>query len=157
MANSGWVQAVRKGLAASKPTTPDVPESTFVYYYETDTGILQMWNGSAWVEVVRLGTGASATVAAAGSTQADAAPIAAGLTQVTAANGTKGVVLPTPVPGMICYVKNTVASILKVYPPGTGVINALSASAAISMAASTAAAFIAFDTTTWYTFPLVPS
>jgi hypothetical protein len=50
MSNSLWVQAVRTGLAANKPTVPDVPESTFVFYYETDTTLMKMWNGSAWVE-----------------------------------------------------------------------------------------------------------
>jgi len=48
MSNSLWIDAVRKGLAAAKPTVPDYPPGTFVFYYETDTGLLKMWTGSAW-------------------------------------------------------------------------------------------------------------
>jgi hypothetical protein len=56
MANSLWTYAVRTGTAAGKPTTPDVPATTFVFYYETDTAKLKMWNGSAWVEAAGLGS-----------------------------------------------------------------------------------------------------
>lgn len=48
MSNSLWIDAVRSGLAAAKPTVPDLPSGTFGFYYETDTGLLKMWNGSAW-------------------------------------------------------------------------------------------------------------
>jgi hypothetical protein len=45
MANSLWVDAVRKGLAAAKPTVPDFPSDTFGFYYETDNG--QLYFGEA--------------------------------------------------------------------------------------------------------------
>lgn len=155
MANSLWPQAVKSGLAADKPTTPDVADDTFVFYYETDTNLMKMWDGSAWISPP--GVVASASVAATGSAQGDAAAILPGLTKVTAADGTKGVVLPAAVAGLVCYVKNSVAQILKVYPASGDAINALAGDAAISMAASTSAVFVAFDSTTWYTIPLLPS
>jgi predicted RecA/RadA family phage recombinase len=98
-------------------------------------------------------------VVAAGSTQANGTAIAAttSVASVTAADGTKGVILPTGSAGKIVIVKNVDNAILKVYPAGSGVINTLSASAAISMAARTIAAFVAVDSTTWYTLPLLPS
>jgi len=101
----------------------------------------------------------SATVAAAGSSQSDAAAIAAGFTLVTAANGTKGVKLPAAAAGSICIVKNIDAAnaVLKVYPNTDDAINAIAANGALSMAAKTSAIFVAYDATTWYTIPLLPS
>ena len=40
MAQNLWAGAVRKGLAADRPTVPDFPSETFGLYYETDTGLL---------------------------------------------------------------------------------------------------------------------
>lgn len=101
----------------------------------------------------------TATVAAAGSVQGDAGTLTEGFTLVTAADDTKGVVLPSAVAGMQCIVKSSVANkILKVYPNTSDAINALSANAAISLASGpTIAHFIAYDATTWYTLPLLPS
>ena len=101
----------------------------------------------------------SATVAAAGSSQADAAAIATGITWVTAANATKGVKLPAAAAGLLCVVKNddTANAVLKVYPNTDDTINALSANAALSMAAKTAAVFACYDGTAWFTVPLLPS
>lgn len=101
----------------------------------------------------------SATVAAAGSAQGDAAAIATGITWVTAADGTKGVKLPAAAAGLVCFVKNddTANAILKVYPNTDDTINALSADAALSMAAKTACMFVCYDGTAWFTVPLLPS
>ena len=101
----------------------------------------------------------TATVAAAGSVQGDAAAIAEGFTLVSAADDTKGVILPSAVAGMVCIVKSSVSNkILKVYPNTSDAINALSANAAISLASGpTPAIFVAYDATTWYTIPLLPS
>lgn len=98
-------------------------------------------------------------VAAAGSTQANGTAIAAttSVAAVTGADATKGVILPAASAGKVVIVKNVDNAVLKVYPAGSGVINVLSASAAISMAARTIAAFVAVDSTTWYTLPLLPS
>lgn len=100
----------------------------------------------------------SATAAAAGSTNADATVIGEGFTLVTAADGTKGVKLPAPSPGAICVVKNGAAAILKVYP-GTGkkINGGTATTGALSMAANTSCVFVAYDTTDWYTAPLLPS
>lgn len=101
----------------------------------------------------------SATVAAAGSVQGDAAAIVTGFTLVTAANAVKGVILPAAAAGLMCWVKNGDAAnaVLKVWPAGANNINALANSAAMSMAAKTAAVFVAYDANTWYTFSLLPS
>lgn len=101
----------------------------------------------------------TATVAAAGSSQTDAASITTGFTLVTAADDTKGVKLPAAVAGSVAVVKSSVSNkILKVYPATGDAINALSANAAISLASGpTIAMFIAYDATTWYTLPLLPS
>jgi len=99
----------------------------------------------------------SATVAAAGSVQGDAAAIVTGFTLVTAANGTKGVVLPTAVAGLVAIVKNGAAAVLKVYPAASDAINGLSANASLDMADNTSALLVAYDATTWYTVPLLPS
>jgi hypothetical protein len=50
MANSLWVDAVRKGLAAARPTVPDFPSDTFGFYYATDTGVLSIGlpGGTGW-------------------------------------------------------------------------------------------------------------
>ncbi len=101
----------------------------------------------------------SATVAATGSAQGDAAAIQTGFTLVTAADATKGAKLPAAAAGKICVVKNSDAAnaILKLYPATGDAINALAANAALSMAAKTSALLVAYDATTWYTTPLLPS
>lgn len=101
----------------------------------------------------------SATVAAAGNSQGTGAAIATGFTLVTAADATKGVVLPAAAAGKVCIVKNADAAnaVLKVYPATDDAINAIAANSALSMAAKTSAVFVAYDATTWYTTPLLPS
>jgi predicted RecA/RadA family phage recombinase len=98
------------------------------------------------------------TVAAAGSVIGDAAALSQGLNIVTGADGTKGVILPVAVPGMTVYLKGTTAGVLKVYPQSGATINALSASAAMSLASGAVPAiFVASSATQWYTIPLLPS
>jgi predicted RecA/RadA family phage recombinase len=97
-------------------------------------------------------------VTAAGSIISDAAALANGLNIVTGADGTKGVILPVAVAGMQVYIKGVTAGVLKVWPQSGGTINALSASAAISLASGAVPAiFVASSTTQWYTIPLLPS
>ena len=101
-------------------------------------------------------------VAAAGTAQGDATAATEtgpALIHGTGADGTKGIKLPAAAAGRILFVKNADAAnaVLKVYPATGDAINALSADAAISMAAKTSAVFVALDATTWYTIPLLPS
>lgn len=99
------------------------------------------------------------TVAAAGNAQGNAGVLIEGGNQVTGADDTKGVVLPSAVAGMVVIVKSTVANkILKVYPNTSDAINAIVADSPISLASGpTPALFWAFDATSWYTLPLLPS
>lgn len=97
--------------------------------------------------------------AAAGSTRADATAMTASFNWVTAADATKGVILPAPTAGRIVIVKNddTANAILKVYAPGSAKINGVAGSTAFSMAAKTACLYVAYDTTDWFSVPLVAS
>ena len=97
--------------------------------------------------------------AAAGSTRTDATSMTASFNWVTAADATKGVVIPAPTAGRIIIVKNddTANAILKVYAPGSAKINGVAGSTAFSMAAKTACLFVAYDTTDWFSVPLVAS
>lgn len=98
-----------------------------------------------------------AAVAATGSTQGDAAALAEGINVVSAADGTKGVILPTAVAGMVIIVKNTAAGALKIYPATGGAINAVAANGAYSITNLTSSLLVASSTTQWYSVPLVAS
>ena len=109
-------------------------------------------------------SGASVSVdvakpAAAGSTRADATAMTASFNWVTAADATKGVIVPAPTAGRVIIVKNddTANAILKVYAPGSAKINGVAGTTAFSMAAKTACLFVAYDTTDWFSVPLVAS
>lgn len=99
----------------------------------------------------------TATVAATGSIQGDAAQLADGFALVSAADGTKGVKLPVAAAGKRVTIKNNVNAVLKVWPSTGNAVNAIAANSSLSMAALTSAEFTAFDATTWFTNPLVPS
>lgn len=99
-------------------------------------------------------------VTAAGSSQATAAAIPANASPalvVAAGDNSVGIRLPSAVKGKQYFIKNTGTGGLKVYPASGDVINALSPDGAITMATVTSACFIAADSTTWYTVPLLPS
>lgn len=101
---------------------------------------------------------AVSSVTAAGSVIGDAAQLSQGINVVTGADGTKGVILPTAVPGMQVIVKGVTAGVLKVWPKTGATINALSASAALSMTTGAMPlTFVATSATQWYTLPLVAS
>ena len=91
------------------------------------------------------------TLAAAGSVQGDAAAITDRVTTVTASDATKGVILPaTPGVGDVYHIINTVAAVLKIYPGSGDAINASSANAAVSVAASVPTMCIATSTSQWW-------
>ena len=102
-----------------------------------------------------------AAVAAAGNDNTNAAAITAyGVVHATGADGTKGVKLPAAAAGKVVIIKNADAAnaILKVYPGASDKINSGTATTgALSMAAKTAAMFIAIDDVDWLTVPLLPS
>jgi hypothetical protein len=98
-----------------------------------------------------------AAVAAAGSNQGNAAALAEGINVVSAADGTKGVILPTAVAGMVIIVKNTAAGALNIYPATGGAINAVAANGAYSITNLTSSLLVASSTTQWYSVPLVAS
>lgn len=101
----------------------------------------------------------AATVAAAGNDQAGAAAVATGFTLVSGADAAKGVKLPAAGAGKLCIIKNADAAnaVLKVYPNTDDAINALEANASLDIAAKTAVLLVAYDATTWYSLPLLPS
>lgn len=101
-------------------------------------------------------------VAAAGADQAGATAITANspaIVHATGADGAKGVKLPAAAAGKVVFIKNADAAnaILLVYPATGDGINAVAVNSALSMAAKTAAVFVAIDATTWFTFSLLPS
>ena len=99
----------------------------------------------------------SATVAAAGSTQANATQIATGFTLVSAADATKGILLPAAAPGLTCVIKNNAASTLKIWPSTGDAVNAVAVDANYVLASLTSTVLVAYDTTTWYSVPLLAS
>lgn len=126
---------------------------------EDITGVLTVTgNIAANGGVTGIVTGTCGTAAAAGSNQGDATAISAtSFCLVTAGDGTKGVKLPAAAAGLVRTIKNNENAVLKVYPNTDDAINAIAANSAISMAAFTCATFYAYDATTWYTSPLLPS
>jgi len=101
----------------------------------------------------------TATVAAAGTTAADAGALATGFTLVTAADATKGVKLPTAAAGKVVVIKNADAAnaVLKIWPFSGDAVNAIAADGVFSIAAKTSVMLVAYDATTWYSVPLLPS
>lgn len=100
---------------------------------------------------------ASATVAAAGSTQSDATQMAGGFTLVSAADATKGVKLPEAAAGRVVIIKNGANAVLKVWPSTGDAINAITANSNYVLAANTSSILVAYDSTTWYSIPLLAS
>lgn len=99
----------------------------------------------------------SATVAATGSTQSDAASVSDGFTLVSAADGTKGVKLPAAVAGRTVILKNNANAVLKVWPASGDAVNAITADSNYVLAAFTSSLLVAYDSTTWYSVPLLAS
>lgn len=109
--------------------------------------------------VTGMPTVSTATVAALGTkTQASAAPVTYGFTLVTGANATLSVRLPAAAAGKQVIIKNAAAAVLPIFP-GTGDgINALTIdTVSLDIAANTSVILVAYDATTWYSLPLLPS
>jgi hypothetical protein len=100
----------------------------------------------------------TATVEATGTDQGTAAAVAEGFTLVTAANATKAVKLPPAIAGAQVIIKNAEAAVLKIFPNTDDAINALAANTgSLDIAASTSVLLVAYNATTWYSVPLLPS
>ena len=99
----------------------------------------------------------TATVAATGTNQATGAPITTGFTLVTAADATKAIVLPTAVAGSVCIIKNGANAALPIFPAASDAVNAIAANGVFTIAALTSVYLVAYDATTWYSLPLLPS
>lgn len=96
--------------------------------------------------------GSTGTVAAAGSAQGSAAAIGFATGVITAADGTKGVILPTMIPGEEITIFNNANANLLVYPATGAAISVSgtglgSANAALTVAAYKTAHFIAYSST----------
>jgi hypothetical protein len=93
------------------------------------------------------------TLAAAGSAIGNAAAITAEVNKVTGADGTKGVILATPInPGgpPIIVINADPASNLKLYPPVNAAIDAGSVNAAITVAPNEVVILYPYSSTQWY-------
>lgn len=92
---------------------------------------------------------ASASIAAAGSSQGTATSVTADNTYVT--SGTGGVVLPTAVVGREISITNGTASAINVYPASGASIENASTNAAVSLPAYATIGLAAKSTTNWWT------
>lgn len=91
------------------------------------------------------------SVASAGTTIADATQLSTTVATVTVGAANRGVILPDNTIGKIHLIKNLDgANALKVYPPdATGTLNAGSAGAAVTVAATETAVCVRLDDTDW--------
>jgi hypothetical protein len=89
-------------------------------------------------------------VSAAGSTQGTATALTVDYNVVTTVASSTGVRLPTATAGRRIVIVNKGANTLSIYPATGGAINALSANAAIQVAANGSIELMASSTTQWY-------
>jgi hypothetical protein len=92
----------------------------------------------------------AAAVAAAGTTQGTATALTADQNNIATGTANQGVILPTGLPGMRNLVWNSTGATIKIYPPGTGQIDAAGASTAVTLtSAHRAAEFFCQSANTW--------
>jgi hypothetical protein len=89
-------------------------------------------------------------VSAAGSTQGTATALTVDYNVITTVAASTGVVLPTATAGRRIVIVNKGANTLSIYPATGGAINALSANAAIQVAANGSIELMASSATQWY-------
>ena len=90
-------------------------------------------------------------ITASGTVQSTATAITKEINVVSTVASGAGVVLPTAVAGMVITITNTSANSLLVYPAANGIINSLSANAALTQVTNATLQFVAPTTTQWYT------
>jgi hypothetical protein len=93
----------------------------------------------------------TATVTAAGTTQADATVLTKTYNVITTATSNQGVKLPTAQAGSVYTVVNATAVNVKIYPNTSGTINAGSANVSINVPSGASIKFIGTSTTNWQT------
>lgn len=119
--------------------------------------IARLVKGGMWAAMAGAFRFDTHTVAAAGTTQATGTALYEGINLVTGADDAKGVVLPAAEAGKVVIIKVGDGADLKVYPATGDAINALAANAAMTVVDDVCFMLVAFDSTTWYTLPLLPS
>jgi hypothetical protein len=93
----------------------------------------------------------TATVTAAGTTQAAATVLTKTYNVITTATSNQGVKLPTAQAGSVYTVVNATAVNVKIYPNTSGTINAGSANVSINVPSGASIKFIGTSTTNWQT------
>jgi hypothetical protein len=93
----------------------------------------------------------TATVTAAGTTQADATVLTKTYNVITTATSNQGVKLPTAQAGSVYTVVNATAVNVKIYPNTSGTINGGSANVSINVPSGASIKFIGTSTTNWQT------
>jgi len=155
VANTGNTALTIKNAAQGQATTLTIPDGgAATASFVLTAGAATIAGAKTFSTMPIIPT---ATVAAAGDAQANAAAITTGFTLVSDADATKGVKLPAAAAGLVCIVKNNANAVLKVWPNTDDAINAVAANANGVLAAFTAATYVAYDATTWYTIPLLGS
>lgn len=43
-----WLALIQEGLAADRPTVPNLPPNTGGFYIATDTGVISVWSNAQW-------------------------------------------------------------------------------------------------------------
>jgi hypothetical protein len=111
-----------------------------------DTGIIRLAQFGGFVAF-----GVSATVTAAGTTQATATPLTRPINNITTVPANSGVILPAATPGMRVLIRNNTLTSLRVYPGSGGQINTLGNNVGFVLDRDANLEFVAFTTTQWYT------
>lgn len=139
MSQSLWVGALRKGLAAARPTVPDLADDTFGFYFATDTNALSFGvaGGTAWQAFGVIGTQGTPNA----ETATTDLTIAEMLTLITTVTSASAVALTLPL-GTLTDAGLSGGTL----PVGTSfdwsVINLGSASGAVTMTASSGHTYV---------------
>lgn len=164
MANNLFLSLFPTGLAAARPTAPDLAVSTTftsatvgvtgVFYYATDTNVLSFYTlTDGWVEASG-NAGSVLTGVTAGTTQtiAGAVQLTGSYNNVTVvANAGDAVKLPAAVLGAQIWVTNSATTnSMKVFPQAaTDVIDGGTAGASVNCAAAKSALFTCISSGVW--------
>lgn len=147
MALNSFLSIISSGLAANLPAAPEYPGMCL--YYETDTGVVDLWTGSAWVVLAETGLQAAITASTTQTLVAATQLIGAYSKISVCANAGDAVKLP-PLPrlGQQIIVTNAGAAAASVFPgESTTKIDAGSTGAAVTLTNVKSAIFECTDAT----------